>query len=64
MMLAVKDRFSAKPDCGDLIKRRSVQPAGMSALNFFEPSLTPHKTELGLALKQTFNIYSRQIIEK
>jgi hypothetical protein len=30
---------SAKPDDGDFLKMISVQPAGMSAFNIFEPSL-------------------------
>jgi hypothetical protein len=34
-------RFSAKPDAGDLMKRLSVQPAGMSAFNFFEGLANP-----------------------
>ena len=40
MMLAVKDRFSAQADCGDLLKGLSVEPAGMSGSKFFEQSLS------------------------
>src|SRR5450830_1442028 len=40
MMLAVKDRFSALADGGNFLKMVSVQPAGMSASNIFEQSLS------------------------
>lgn len=32
--------FSAKADRGDFMRRLSVQPAGMTAFNIFEPSLS------------------------
>jgi hypothetical protein len=32
--------FSALPDAGDVLKRLSAQPAGMTAFNSFEPSLS------------------------
>jgi hypothetical protein len=40
--IAMKVRASAIPDCGGLLKRLSVQLAGMPASNFFEPSLSTH----------------------
>jgi hypothetical protein len=36
MMLAVKDRVSALGDAGDFLKRSSVEPAGRSAIQYFE----------------------------
>src|SRR4030065_2041445 len=40
--LAMNARCSAIPGSGGLLKRVSVQLAGMSASNFFEPSLSIH----------------------
>jgi hypothetical protein len=42
MILAVKDRFSALPDCGGLLKRLSVLPVSMSASENFEGALSTH----------------------
>src|SRR5450759_646757 len=36
--------ISALPDAGDFMKRVSVQPAGMSAFNFSEPSLSTQRS--------------------
>jgi hypothetical protein len=44
---------SAIPDCGGLLKRLSVQLAGMSASNFFEPSLSTQSGRLSFLKADT-----------